>query len=223
LKEKHSGNFKKPCSKTSLSSQRLPLLIDRLVKKTIRVNFGPDHLQKSLIFCHDAGLANREQSNCFATNFQHNRVNSRKAMLMSTARFHVFLSHNSADKPAVEELARRLKAEGLEPWFDKWDLILGQPWQQALEKALDDSDSVAVFIGPSGFGPWQNEEMRVALAKRVSESKGDFRVIPVLLPGAVREERSRIPSFLLALTWVEFRKSLDEEETYHRLKSGITG
>ena len=142
---------------------------------------------------------------------------------MSTARFHVFLSHNSADKPAVEELARRLKAEGLEPWFDKWDLIPGQPWQQALEKALDDSDSVAVFIGPSGFGPWQNEEMRVALAKRVSESKGDFRVIPVLLPGAVREERSRIPSFLLALTWVEFRKSLDEEEAYHRLKSGITG
>lgn len=88
---------------------------------------------------------------------------------------------------------------------------------------MDDSASVAVFIGPSGFGPWQNEEMRVALAKRVSESKGDFRVIPVLLPGAVREERSRIPSFLLALTWVEFRKSLDEEEAYHQLKSGITG
>ena len=196
------GFSKKTLSKTSLSSRRFLILIDRLVKKSspIRVNSGPDHLQKNLIFCHDAGLRNRVQPNCFATHFRHNRVNSRKATLMSTARFHVFLSHNSADKPAVEELARRLKAEGLEPWFDKWDLIPGQPWQQALEKALDDSDSVAVFIGPSGFGPWQNEEMRVALAKRVSEGKGDFRVIPVLLPGAVREERSRIPSFLLALT-----------------------
>ena len=37
---------------------------------------------------------------------------------MPHPQFHVFLSHNSADKPAVEELARRLKAEGMEPWLD---------------------------------------------------------------------------------------------------------
>lgn len=142
---------------------------------------------------------------------------------MAPASFHVFLSHNSADKPAVEELARRLKADGLESWLDKWHLIPGEPWQQALEKALADSMSVAVFVGPSGLGPWQNEEMRVALSKRVSESDGKFRVIPVLLPGGVREERSRLPAFLIASTWVEFRKNLDEEEAYHRLKSGILG
>ena len=64
--------------------------------------------------------------------------------------FHVFLSHNSADKPAVEELARRLKVEGIEPWFDRWHLIPGEPWQQALERALADSATVAVFVGPSG-------------------------------------------------------------------------
>ena len=142
---------------------------------------------------------------------------------MTSPNFHVFLSHNSADKPAVEELAIRLKADGLESWLDKWHLIPGEPWQQALEKALSDSKSVAVFVGPTGFGPWQNEEMRAALAKRVSESAGNFRVIPVLLPGGTREERSRLPPFLLASTWVEFRKSLDEEEAYHRLKSGILG
>ena len=137
--------------------------------------------------------------------------------------FHVFLSHNSADKPAVEELARRLKVEGIEPWFDRWHLIPGEPWQQALERALADSATVAVFVGPSGFGPWQNEEMRAALARRVGESTGGFRVIPVLLPGGTREERSRLPTFLVASTWVEFRKSLDEEDAYHRLKAGIRG
>ena len=31
---------------------------------------------------------------------------------------HVFLSHHSADKPFVEEFARRLRKEGLEPWLD---------------------------------------------------------------------------------------------------------
>ena len=38
------------------------------------------------------------------------------------SRYHVFLSHNSADKPAVEELARRLVKEGIQPWLDKWNL-----------------------------------------------------------------------------------------------------
>ena len=137
--------------------------------------------------------------------------------------FHVFLSHNSDDKPAVEELARRLKADGLEGWLDKWHLIPGQAWQQAIEQALADSGSVAVFVGPSGFGPWQNEEMRVALAKRVKDGDGKFRVIPVLLPGGTREERGRLPAFLLELTWVEFRDSLDDVDAYHRLKSGILG
>jgi len=44
-------------------------------------------------------------------------------------RYDVFLSHNSADKPAVEELARRLVKEGIQPWLDKWNLIPGEPWQ----------------------------------------------------------------------------------------------
>jgi energy-coupling factor transporter ATP-binding protein EcfA2 len=142
---------------------------------------------------------------------------------MSFASFHVFLSHNSADKPAVEELARRLKTDGIEAWLDKWHLVPGQPWQSALEQALADSLSVAVFIGPSGISPWQDEEMRAAISKRVRQKDNEFRVIPVLLPGGTREERSRLPEFLIASTWVEFRNSLDEEEAYHRLKSGVLG
>jgi diguanylate cyclase (GGDEF)-like protein/PAS domain S-box-containing protein len=136
--------------------------------------------------------------------------------------FHVFLSHNSADKPAVEALAVRLRKEGIEPWLDKWNLIPGEAWQPAIEKALDDCATCAVFIGPSGMGPWQNEEMRAAIDRRVSQKKG-FRVIPVLLPGGQREERSRLPTFLVVTTWVEFRRTLDEEDAFHRLLCGIRG
>src|SRR5688572_22561681 len=115
--------------------------------------------------------------------------------------YHVFLSHSSEDKPAVEELARRLQGEGVEPWLDKWHLIPGEPWQPALEEALGACDSCAVFIGPGGFGPWQNEEMRAAIGRRVQDKGRRFRVIPVLLPGGERPERSRLPAFLAATTW----------------------
>jgi hypothetical protein len=35
-------------------------------------------------------------------------------------RYDVFLSHNSADKAAVEYLAQRLHEASLEPFLDKW-------------------------------------------------------------------------------------------------------
>ena len=50
---------------------------------------------------------------------------------------YVFLSHSTADKPAVEELARRFREkEGIEAWLDKWNLIPGAPWQPTIEDAL---------------------------------------------------------------------------------------
>ena len=82
---------------------------------------------------------------------------------MSSTDYDVFLSHNSSDKPAVDELARRLVKEYIKPWLDKWNLIPGDPRQKALESALDSCATCAVFIGPSGISPWQNEEMRTAI------------------------------------------------------------
>jgi hypothetical protein len=139
--------------------------------------------------------------------------------------FQVFLSHSSADKPAAEELARRLLKEGIQAWLDIWHLIPGDPWQPAIERALAESETCAVFVGPSSTGlrPWQNEEMRVAIDRRVSDAKRGFRVIPVLLPGGKRAERSSLPSFLAATTWVEFRDSLDDPDAFHRLVCGIRG
>ena len=139
--------------------------------------------------------------------------------------YDVFLSHSSADKPAVEELAHRLRESGLEPWLDKWNLVPGEAWQPALEEALRDSATCVVFVGPSGFGDWQHEEMRAAIARRVSSQQGPekFRVIPVLLPGAVRGDGSKLPGFLTATTWVEFYKTLDDDAAFRRLERAIRG
>jgi tetratricopeptide (TPR) repeat protein len=138
-------------------------------------------------------------------------------------KFHVFLSHSARDKAAVEELALRLKQEGIEPWLDKWNLVPGEPWQPAIERALDDCAACAVVIGAGGMGVWQNEEMRAAIDRRVRVVQGQFRVIPVLLPGVDRPERGKLPAFLLATTWVEFRSVIDDAEAIRRLICGIQG
>lgn len=107
--------------------------------------------------------------------------------------------------------------------MDKWNLIPGDPWQPAIEEALQKAESCAVFVGHGGLGSWQTEEMRAAINRRVTESNKRFRVIPVLLPGVEQPERSSLPAFLVAATWVEFHDSIDDQDAFHRLVCGIRG
>ncbi len=91
--------------------------------------------------------------------------------MTSSFRYDVFLSHNSADKTAVEILAEKLRQAGFAPFLDKWHLIPGTSWMEALEEALEQSASVAVFVGPSGVSPWHNEEMRSAIDRAVCTTR----------------------------------------------------
>ncbi|MCA9681300.1 MAG: toll/interleukin-1 receptor domain-containing protein, partial [Myxococcales bacterium] len=96
--------------------------------------------------------------------------------------FDVFLAHASADKSEVEALAVRLRDEhGLRVWFDRWCLLPGDDLLGGLTAGLAGSRCIAVMLGPGGIGPWQGEEMRVALNQSVYAGK---RVIPVLFGGA---------------------------------------
>ncbi len=137
--------------------------------------------------------------------------------------YHVFLAYPESDRPAVEVLAHRLAQAGVQPWFDAWNLIPGEPIQEQHEAALQQCATCVVFIGPGGTQGWQTEQMRVAIHRRVEDGANGFRVIPVLLPGAERGDRSRLPEFLVNTTWVEFRTTLDDEQAFHRLLSGIRG
>jgi hypothetical protein len=135
--------------------------------------------------------------------------------------YDAFLSHHSADKAVVEILARRLVEAGLTPWLDTWNLVPGEPWQEAIEEALDACQTVAVFLGPSGIGSWENEEMRSALEEHVRDKSR--RVMPVLLPGAPDPREKPLPRFLRRRTWVDFRGGLDDENAFRRLVAGIRG
>lgn len=135
------------------------------------------------------------------------------------ATYDVFLSYSTADREVVEALAGKLRDDyGVKVFLDRWELIPGAPWQQALEKALAESQCCAVFIGPQGLGPWHSNEMRVALGQRVEQQPK--RVIPVLLPGA---EEDAIPQFLAQRMWVDLRSGPGDEAALHRLVAGIRG
>ena len=138
----------------------------------------------------------------------------------SASTYDVFLSYSGVDKAEVELLATRLQREaGLLPFLDKWHLVPGEPWQSELDRAIEQSSTAAIFFGPQGRGAWQIEEMQVLLDK-AARSRNDFRVVPVLLPGASAET---LDAFLKQRTWVDFRSGLNDVSAFQRLVAGIKG
>ncbi|SLM45458.1 conserved hypothetical protein [Nitrospira sp. ND1] len=140
------------------------------------------------------------------------RVQAKEA----SGNFDVFLCHNSSDKPVVNAIASQLKEKGILPWLDEERLRPGLPWMQQFEEQIESIKSAAVFVGASGIGPWQSQEIWVLLQKFTQLR---CPVIPVLLEGA--PQKLELPIFLDINTLVDFGKR--EPEPLEQLIWGVTG
>lgn len=94
-----------------------------------------------------------------------------------------FLCHASQDRVAVEELYKRLKADGFDPWLDKKKLLPGQVWEDEILKAVSASDVVVVCLSRQagkkiGF---IQKEIRTALDIADRQPPGTIFVIPAKL------------------------------------------
>lgn len=125
----------------------------------------------------------------------------------------VFISYNIKDRAAVLPVADRLREQGVQPYIDVWDLRPGAKWEKELRRALEQSRTIAVFLGANGLGSWQRAETESALRMKVREGA---RIIPVLLPGA---DPKQLPEYLRQFHWVDFREG--EDTALKRLVWGI--
>ena len=66
--------------------------------------------------------------------------------MTSTPPFDAFLSHSSADKPTVRDLAERLTKDGIRVWFDERELKYGDPISVKIDEGLDSSRRILFFI-----------------------------------------------------------------------------
>jgi formylglycine-generating enzyme required for sulfatase activity/ABC-type dipeptide/oligopeptide/nickel transport system ATPase component len=87
---------------------------------------------------------------------------------------------------------------------------------EELEKSLDASRSVAVFVGPGEMRPWQKREVAYAIDRQARDPQ--FPVIPVLLPGC-----DPPLGFLSQLTWIDLRQPAAKSSQIDRLARIIQG
>ncbi|HVO61412.1 MAG TPA: toll/interleukin-1 receptor domain-containing protein [Terriglobales bacterium] len=95
--------------------------------------------------------------------------------------FDVFLSHNRAQKDWTRELARRLRTDQFQVWFDEWELprSAGRNWIDLMVDGVEQSRKVAMIWSPEYFvNDWP--EFESSVIQQVDAAGRRERVIPIL-------------------------------------------
>ena len=110
----------------------------------------------------------------------------------------IFLSHTSIDKPFVEKLAKDLNNLGIDVWYDKYQIKVGESILWKIDEGIRESEYLGVVISKEALkSEWVKTEIMSAWQKQV-EQKGNF-----VLPIYYRE--CEIPLFLQGIKYADFR------------------
>ena len=128
-------------------------------------------------------------------------------------RLRIFLCHDSADKPAVRDLYRRLQADGFAPWLDEEDLLGGQVWEDEIPEAVRSSHVVLVCLSNNAINKagFIQKEIRYVLDVADEQPEGTIFLIPLKL------EECEVPRRLSRWQWINFFR----EDGYERLMRSL--
>ncbi len=87
----------------------------------------------------------------------------------------IFLSYSSNDRPFAMGFAKELQDLGVNVWIDQLGIKLGENWDNAIEEALDKSNTFLLLISPTSITS-QNVQDEVSIAIN-SEKK----LVPILI------------------------------------------
>jgi hypothetical protein len=113
----------------------------------------------------------------------------------------VFISYSSADGAVVEQVAQRLKRNGLKVFFAPADIRGGANFVDSLSEGLRRSQYVMVFLSRSAIESfWVKREWQAHLVRMARDRTAGL--LPVLLPGVSDEQ---VDPMLLPVNRLDFR------------------
>ncbi len=121
----------------------------------------------------------------------------------------IFISYAREDESAVRRLYRKLSDAGFIPWMDKVDLLPGEQWRPAIEKALREADFLIICLSNTSVQKrgFVRREFRAALDLWQEKHDDDIYIIPVRL------ENCDPPDELDRFQWLD----LFEDDEWPRL------
>jgi hypothetical protein len=131
-------------------------------------------------------------------------------MTETNYKFHVFLSHNGAQKDWTRRLAESLREHGLSVFFDEDSIQLGEDIPRAIENGLKSSRHIVLVLSPEALASdW------VALEYSASLYKDPGSAARVLLP--VLRSDCDVPLILARLKYLDARGNDFDRQVAHLL------
>jgi pSer/pThr/pTyr-binding forkhead associated (FHA) protein len=130
----------------------------------------------------------------------------------------VFLCHASNDKPIVRELYNKLISEDwIDPWIDEEDLLPGQDWDIAIEKAVESSHAVIVLLSTRSVTKegYIQRELRFALEIALEKPEETIFIIPVRL------DDCPVPRRLRTWQYIDFFPTDRKKWAYERILKSL--
>ncbi len=96
---------------------------------------------------------------------------------VTSARPKVFLSYTTADQALARRIAEALMAQGIETWWDQWEIRAGDSLRQKIDQGLGSCTHFVVLLTDTSIKkPWVNAEMDAAFVRRLNDQ---CRLIPL--------------------------------------------
>ena len=102
-------------------------------------------------------------------------------MANENRRTKVFLCHAGEDKHFVQEIYKKLRADGFDPWLDKEDLLPGQLWKDEIPRVIHSAACMLVFLSNKSVAKrgYVQKEFKLALETLEEIPEGQIFLIPV--------------------------------------------
>ena len=125
----------------------------------------------------------------------------------------VFLCYASENKHHVSDLYKRLVAVGIDTWFDKESLLLGQDWDLEIIRAIHKTHVVIVCLSRHSTNKrgYVQKEIKIALDEADKQPEGAIFIIPI------KVEECDLPDRLQRYQTVNFF----EEGSFERLMRAL--
>lgn len=110
----------------------------------------------------------------------------------------IFISYSLEDEKFARKLAEDLIKLGHEPWFDKWEIKVGECIPSKIEHGVSGADYVIIILSPSSVeSTWVEKEWKIKYWDEIE--RNETLVLPVLI------EDCEIPSLLKIKKYADFR------------------
>ncbi len=139
---------------------------------------------------------------------------------MAASTYKVFLSHSSKDKEFVRELYRRLTRDGVSCFLDEKSIGWGDNWVRALERAVDECESIVFVLSPDFCdSKWVEVERTSSMADDPAALKR--KVLPLKLIAC--SHLPTFPRFLRQAQTIDVTTPANFETNYEQICRGLGG